>query len=90
MMGSPSPELLSAMKLTTELLVTELQLSFDYFENRFGQPPEEMLLTGGVGQSAGFLNALKSHLTQAVTPWAPAAGVSGQFAVAYGLALRTS
>ena len=87
--GELSAELLSAMKLSSEALVTELQLSFDYFENRFGQPPEEMFLSGGLGQSVGFINALKSHLTQAVTPWAPAAGISGQFAVAYGLALRT-
>ena len=87
--GELSAELLSAMKLSSEALVTELQLSFDYFENRFGQPPEEILVSGGLGQSAGFINVLKSHLTQTVTAWAPGAGVSGQFAVAYGLALRT-
>ena len=88
--GELSAELLSAMKLSSEALVTELQLSFDYFENRFGHPPEEILVSGGLGQSSGFINALKSHLTQTITPWTPAAGISGQFAVAYGLALRTS
>ena len=87
--ATPSPELLGAMKAACEILVTELQLSFDYFENRFGQPPEEALVSGGFSQSAGFVEALKSHLAQAVTPWAPAQGLSGQFAVAYGLALRT-
>ena len=87
--GAPGPELLSATKLASETLVTELQLSFDYFENRFGQPPEEILVSGGLSQSAGFMEALKSHLTQAVSPWAPASGLSAQFAVAYGLALRT-
>ena len=85
-----SPELKSAVKLTTEALVTELQLSFDYFENRFGQPPEEIFISGGLGQSTGFLETLKSHLTQVIIPWTPVQGLSAQFAVAYGLALRTS
>ena len=85
-----SPEVTSGMKLVTEALVTELQLSFDYFENRFGQPPEEILVSGGLSRSAAFLDALKQHLTQAIVPWSPAEGLSPQFAVAYGLALRTS
>lgn len=88
--GSPNPALLNAMKLATEALVTELQLSFDYFENRFGQPPEEVLASGGLSQSAAFLEALKGHLTQTVTPWTPVNGLSAQFTVAYGLALRSS
>ena len=85
-----TPEMKSAMKVTAEALVTELQLSFDYFENRFGQPPEEIFLSGGLAQSAGFVEAVKSHLTQSITPWTPLQGLSTQFTVAYGLALRTS
>ena len=88
--GSSEPELLKAVKLACELLVTELQLSFDYFENRFGQPPETLLVSGGLPLYPGFLDALKSHLTQPVTLWSPAEGLTAQFAVAYGLALRTS
>ena len=84
-----SAELLNGLKAASEALVTELQLSFDYFENRFGQPPEEVLMSGGVAQSAGFLEALTAHLTQPVTTWAPIHGLSTQFTVAYGLALRT-
>ena len=83
-------EMQGAVRLSTESLVTELQLSFDYFENRFGQPPEELSVTGGLGESAGFLEGLKSHLTQPVQPWSPARGLSGQFTVAYGLALRAN
>jgi type IV pilus assembly protein PilM len=86
--GAPSAECLSAMKLSTEALVTELQLSFDYFESRFGQPPETVLVSGGLGQSTAFLDVLKSHLTQSVAPWTPASELPCQFAVAYGLALR--
>jgi type IV pilus assembly protein PilM len=87
--SEPSAELRGTIKIAAEALITELQLSFDYFENRFGQPPEEILVCGGLAQSAAFLEALKGLLTQAVNPWAPK-GVSSQFAVAYGLALRTS
>jgi type IV pilus assembly protein PilM len=83
-------EMSSAVTLSSETLVTELQLSFDYFENHFGQPPEELFVSGGVGQSEGLVGALRSHLTQTIIPWAPVKGLSGQFAVAYGLALRSS
>ena len=88
--GSQKAELLNAIKLAIETLVTELQLSFDYFENRFGQPPEQIFSSGGLGQSALFLEALKGHFTQTVAPWVPCTGLSGQFTIAYGLALRTS
>ena len=88
--GAPNPDLLGAVKLASEALVTELQLSFDYFENRFGQPPEEVLVSGGMSQSGPFLEAMKSLLTQNVAAWMPAPDLSGQFAVAYGLALRSN
>ena len=88
--GSQQPELRNAIKLATETLVTELQLSFDYFENRFGQPPEQILSCGGLGQSTIFLEALKEYFTQTVALWVPVSGLSGQFAITYGLALRTT
>lgn len=89
MKGESSETLLNAIKTATETLVTEVQLSFDYFENRFGHPPETILVTGGLGQSPLFIEALKTHLTRGVNAWTPVQGLSGQFAVAYGLALRT-
>jgi len=88
--GQITREVQEAMRLTCESLSAELQLSFDYFENRFGQPPEEILVTGGLSLCPGFLDALKSHVTQTVSAWAPASGLSGQLTVAYGLALRTA
>ncbi len=87
--GEPPPEIVNAMKPATEALITELQLSFDYFENRFSQPPEALFVSGGVSVVPGLVEAIKSHLTQTVNPWSPAKGLSGQFTVAYGLALRT-
>ncbi len=87
---TPTPDVVGAMKLATENLMTELQLSFDYFENRFGHPPEEVLVSGGLSLSKTFLEALQSHLTQKTSAWSPMPGLSGQFAVAHGLALRNA
>lgn len=88
--GPLPPDVQDAVTAASDALITELQLSFDYFENRFGHPPADVLLSGGLPQAAGFLEALKRHLTQTVSGWEPLKGLSGQFAVAYGLALRTS
>ena len=78
-----------ALEQGVETLATELELSFDYFENRFGQPPDTLLVSGGPGQAPAVQAALKQHMAQSVVPWTPAPGLSGQFAIAYGLALRT-
>ncbi len=83
------PQQSEAMKLATEPLINELQLSFDYFENRFGQPPEKVLLSGGLTHVPGLIDAIKSHLTQSVNSWAPIKDLPSQFSVAYGLALRS-
>ena len=81
-------ELVEAMKRISESLTVDLQLSFDFFENRFGPSPEQLLISGGLSQCAGFVDALKSHFAQPIAAWSPAAGLSGAYAVAYGLALR--
>ena len=88
--GEPDPQRMDALKAATESLVTELQLSFDYFENRFGQPPDRVLLSGGAVQMAGLMEALKNHLTQTVSVWTPIKDLPSEYAVAYGLALRTN
>jgi len=88
--GQVGREVQEAVRLASESLSSELQLSFDYFENRFGQPPEEILVSGGLSLCPGFLEALKSHVTQTVNAWTPVSGLSGQYAVAYGLALRSA
>ena len=80
--------LTATTRAAAEALVTEAQLSFDYFESRFGRPPEKILVTGGLGLSSLFVEALKSHFSQPITPWQPTQDLSGQFAIAYGLALR--
>ena len=86
--GSKSSQLLDAMKVTCEALSTELQLSFDFFESRFGPPPDQLLISGGLSQCPGFLEALKGLLPQPMTGWSPREDLPSQFTVAYGLALR--
>jgi type IV pilus assembly protein PilM len=87
---SPLPsELVQAMKTSCESLTVELQLSFDFFESHFGPSPDQVLVTGGLSQSPGFLDALKAHLAQPLAAWAPGTGLTSRFTVAYGLALRS-
>lgn len=88
--ANPGADVINAMKLATEALVTELQLSFDYFENRFGQPPEEVLVSGGLAQNTAFIEVLMSSLSQTIKAWSPVEGLPQQFVVAYGLALRSA
>lgn len=85
-----SPDLQDAVRVGTEGLVAEVQLSFDYFENRFGQSPDTVFVSGGLSESSIFLEGLRGHLSQIVKSWSPAPGLAGQFAVAYGLALRAA
>ena len=82
------PEWIAAMKTGCESLVADLQLSFDFFENRFGTPPERVMVSGGLGQCAGFVEALKQSVAQPCAAWEPRPGLGGRFTVAYGLALR--
>jgi type IV pilus assembly protein PilM len=89
MQSAPIPtELSEAMKRITESLTVDLQLSFDFFENRFGPPPERLLVSGGLSESPHFLEAMKSHFAQPIEPWAPMEGLPGRYSVAYGLALH--
>ena len=84
------PDLLDATKQACESLATDLQLSFDFFENSFGTTPEQLVVSGGLGRCPGFVEALKGHLVQPLASWEPREGLTSQFAVAYGLALRTA
>ena len=89
--AAPLPtDLLDAAKQACESLATDLQLSFDFFENSFGTTPDQLVVSGGLGRCPGFVEALKGHLVQPLASWEPREGLTSQFAVAYGLALRTA
>ncbi len=87
--GTPSTEFLDALKRIVESLTVDLQLSFDFFENRFGPPPEQLSITGGLSGYPVFVEALKGGFAQPVGAWSPVPGLAAEFTVAYGLALRT-
>lgn len=84
----PSSEVVEAMKAACESVAADVQLSFDFFESRFGSQPDRVLVSGGLSRCLGLLEAVKSHLAQPLISWEPDNGLTGQFAVAYGLALR--
>lgn len=82
------PELQTAVTAACESITADVQLSFDFFENRFGTSPDQLLITGGLSQCVGFLEGLRGHLTQPITAWSPLSELSGAYTIAYGLALR--
>ncbi|MBI3320441.1 MAG: pilus assembly protein PilM [Candidatus Omnitrophica bacterium] len=84
-----SPELQAALTAACESITADLQLSFDFFENRFGVSPNQVLVSGGLSHCAGFLEGLRGHLTQPISAWSPVSELSGAYTIAYGLALRT-
>jgi len=85
----PSSEVAGAMKAVCESVAADVQLSFDFFESRFGSQPDRVLVSGGLSRCPGLLEAVKSHLAQPLMPWELGNGLTGQFTVAYGLALRS-
>lgn len=88
--SGPLPsDLAEALKSACEALTAELQLSFDFFESRFGPPPEHLFITGGFTRYTGVIDALKSQVSQPLSAWTPLAQLSPDLTVAYGLALRT-
>ena len=88
--AQPDDALRASLKEASESLLVELQLSFDYFENQLGHPPEEVFLTGGLSACQPFVDGMRQQLTQNLVVWEPAPGVTGPFSVAFGLALRTA
>ena len=84
-----SPEFQAAIKAACDSITADLQLSFDFFENRFGISPDRLLMSGGLSECAGFLEGLRAHLTLPISPWSPVSELSGAYTIAYGLALRT-
>ena len=78
-----------ALKGAVQSLGSDLQLSFDFFESRFGTPPDQIILSGGAIRSSTLLEKLTAEFLQPVMCWSLGDDLSSEFAVAYGLALRT-
>ena len=91
-----------AMAAVMDDLVREIQLSFGYFDNRFGKGVSEIYCCGGVIYQPGVLEYLSEKIGLQVKNWNAAKGmkvaenlslqdidvVGPQLAVSIGLALR--
>jgi len=86
-----------------EKLVSEVRLSFDYFETQFGKNIERLYISGGSSNLYNTAVFLKDNLDIDILTWNPFEGIKiinepvecmdaknshAQFAVAVGLALR--
>jgi type IV pilus assembly protein PilM len=98
----PSGQISVATSSVLDDLVREIQLSFGYFDNRFGKSVGEIFCSGGVTYQKGVLESLGDKVGIQVKSWNPAKGmkiaenlsvqdidvVGPQLAVSIGLALR--
>lgn len=85
-----------------EKIISELRLSFDYFESQYEKSIGKLYLSGGTSYLFNITDVLRERLGIEVFRWDPLAGIgisegldadelnkcSGQLAVAVGLALR--
>lgn len=85
-----------------EQVSRQLRLSFDYFENQYGQGVDRVVLSGPAARWPGFAELLRDALGQPVDRWDPVAqvprgpqvdveplgAISADLTVAWGLSLR--
>ncbi len=85
-----------------EKFISEIRMSFDYFETQFGKSVEKIYLSGGASYLFNMIDCLKENLEVDVLLWDPFEGINiidgsfdkelisypCKFAVAMGLALR--
>jgi len=92
----------AAMMPAFEKIISEIRMSFDYFETQFGKNIDRLYVSGGAAYLFNMTDVLKEYLGIKVILWNPFEGVNtadqsidkelknlpGQYAVAIGLALR--
>ncbi|MBU1912895.1 MAG: pilus assembly protein PilM [Candidatus Omnitrophica bacterium] len=100
--GERKAELAAVLIPTLEKFISEIRMSFDYFETQFGKNIERLYISGGGAYLFNIQDFLKENLGMDVVLWNPLEGIKipdesvckdvknspGQFAVAMGLALR--
>ena len=101
--NKPPEELLAMVGPPLENLVSEIKLSFDYFENQYDKRVEKIYLSGGSSRLPGLLPYVQKNLNIESLSWDPFAGmtissnqsqklrsVRESLTTAVGLALRSS
>lgn len=59
-----------------EEIGSEINLSFDYYENQYESKVEEIYLSGGGGRVAGLDEALEKIFERRTVTWSPVSGIS--------------
>jgi len=100
--GTRKAEIAGMIMPALEKFISEIRMSFDYFETQFGKNVEKLYISGGTAYLFNIVDFLKDNLEVDVIFWNPIEGVKildgmadkeladfpGKFAVAMGLALR--
>jgi type IV pilus assembly protein PilM len=100
--GERKTEIMGVMMPALEKLVSEVRMSFDYFETQFGRNIDKLYMSGGASYLFNMRDFLKENLDTEIIPWNPFDGIKildgsveknfmdspAQFSVALGLALR--
>ena len=100
--GERKEEVVGIIMPALEKFISEIRMSFDYFETQFGKSIEKLYISGGTAYLFNMIDFLKGSLEIEVVLWNPFEGIDildksvdkeltnspGKFAVAVGLALR--
>jgi type IV pilus assembly protein PilM len=99
--GEKKDEISRIISPILEKLVSEIRMSFDYFETQFGKNIETLYISGGSSRLFNIMEFLKDNLGVETRRWDPFEGIKlqqpmldieknapAQFAVAIGLAFR--
>ena len=65
----------NAVQPVLEEIASEIQLSFDYFENQFDFAVEEVFLSGGASQTVGLQETFERVFERDVKTWDPLAAI---------------
>lgn len=100
--GERKTEIAGAIMPALQKFISEIRLSFDYFETQFGKNVEKVYISGGTSYLFNMRDFLKEDLGTEIVLWNPIEGIKildesvdksftsspAQFAVAMGLAMR--
>ncbi|MCX5692115.1 MAG: type IV pilus assembly protein PilM [Candidatus Omnitrophica bacterium] len=100
--GERKTEIANALMPALEKFISEIRMSFDYYETQFGRNIERLYISGGASYLFNMRDFLKENLGTEIVSWNPFEGIKildesvdkslmnspAQFAVALGLALR--
>jgi len=98
--GEKRDEVVKVITPVLEKFVSQIRMSFDYFESQFGKNVEKLYLSGGTSYLFNIVDFLKDNLDTNTLMWNPFERISvldsaeevkrcpAIFAVAIGLALR--